>query len=333
MAKKIAIDLGTANSLVYVSGKGVVLNEPTVVALSTDDRKVVAVGSDAREMLGKTPENIRALRPMRDGVIADYLVTEAMLKYFINQVTGNVRFFKPEVMVSVPAGVTSVESRAVLDAITAAGARTAYLIPEPLAASIGAGIPIGEPSGNMIVNSGGGTTEVAITSLGGVVVSESVRTAGNAIDTAVSDYIRRKYNLVVGEVTAEKIKIKIGAALQLEDELGMEVKGRGSLDGLPRRIEVSSKEITGAIQGPLSSMVTAVRRVLEKTPPELVSDVIDKGMVLSGGTSLLRNIDKYLTRETGVAAHRADDPILCVVRGAGIAIENMETFKKSVLTR
>ncbi len=333
MAKKIAIDLGTANSLVYVSGKGVVLNEPTVVALSTEDRKVVAVGRDAREMLGKTPENIQALRPMRDGVIADYLVTEAMLKYFIGQVTGNVRLFKPEVMVSVPAGVTSVESRAVLDAITAAGSRTAYLIPEPLAASIGAGIPIGEPSGNMIVNSGGGTTEVAITSLGGVVVSESVRTAGNAIDSAISDYMRREYNLVVGEVTAEKIKIEIGAALKLENDLNIEVKGRGSLDGLPRRIEITSGEITEAIQGPLSSMVTAIRRVLEKTPPELVSDVIDKGMVLSGGTSLLRNIDKYFTRETGVAAHRADEPIFCVVKGAGVAIENMETFKKSVLTR
>ncbi len=333
MAKKIAIDLGTANSLVYVSGQGIVLNEPTVVALSTDDRKVVAVGSDARKMLGKTPENINALRPMRDGVIADYLVTEAMLKYFINQVTGNLRFIKPEVMVSVPAGVTSVESRAVLDAITAAGARTAYLIPEPLAASIGAGIPIGEPSGNMIVNSGGGTTEVAITSLGGVVVSESVRTAGNALDTAISDYVRRKYNLIIGEVTAEKIKIEVGAALELEEELRMEVKGRGSLDGLPRRIEVTSTEITEALQGPLSSMVTAVRKVLEKTPPELVSDVIDKGMVLSGGTSLLRNLDKYLTKETGVAAHRADDAIYCVVKGAGTAIENMDTFKKSILTR
>ncbi len=333
MAKKIAIDLGTANSLVYVSGQGVVLNEPTVVALSTDDRKVLAVGKDARAMLGKTPESIQALRPMRDGVIADYLVTEAMLKYFIDQVTGSVRFFKPEVMVSVPAGVTSVESRAVLDAITAAGARTAYLIPEPLAASIGAGIPIGEASGNMIVNSGGGTTEVAITSLGGVVVSESVRTAGNALDAAITDYIRRKYNLVVGEVTAEKIKIEIGAAVELEEPLYLEVKGRGSLDGLPRRIEVSSSEITEAIQGPLSSMVTAVRRVLEKTPPELVSDVIDKGMVLSGGTSLLRNIDKYLTKETGVAAHRADDALFCVAKGAGIAIENMDTFKKSILTR
>lgn len=333
LSRKIAIDLGTANSLVYISGEGIVLNEPTVVALTIDDNKVVAVGSEAREMLGRTPVNIQASKPLRDGVIADYVITEAMLKYFISKVCGRSRLFKPEVMVSVPVGVTSVESRAVLDATLSAGAKEAFLIPEPLAAAIGAKLPIAEASGNMIFNAGGGTTEVAIISLGGIVVSESIRVAGNKIDEAIASYVRRKYNLIIGERTAEEAKMRIGSALPLGKELKMEVKGRDSLTGLPKILELTSTEISEAILSPLNAMVFAVKQVLEKTPPELSSDAIDKGMVLTGGTSLLRNLDKLLSSRIGIPAHVVEEPITCVVKGAGIAIENMDVFKKSVVKR
>ena len=330
LSKRIAIDLGTANSIVYISGKGIVLNEPTVVAMSVDDGNVIAVGLEAREMLGKTPENITALRPLRSGVIADYLVTEALLRYFINKAIGRSRIFKPEVMISVPVGVTSVEARAVLDAAYSAGARLAYLIPEPLAAAIGTGLPVSEPSGNMIVNIGGGTSEVAVISLYGIVVHGSVRVAGNDLDEAVAQHIRRKYNLIIGENTAEKVKMEIGAAFPLPKEITIEVKGRDSINGLPRTVSVSSSEIVQALAHPLSQIAVSVKSVLENTPPELASDIIDKGIVLSGGTAQLKNLDKYLSHFTGVPVHVADDPLFCVVRGIGSAVENLDLFSKSI---
>lgn len=329
-SKRIGIDLGTANSLVYLEGKGVVLNEPSVVAIEESDGKVVAVGSEAREMLGRTPEGVVASRPMRDGVIADYVVTEAMLKYFIDKVCGPSRIFKPEVMVCVPAGVTSVERRAVLDATLSAGANAAYLIDEPLAAAIGARIPIALPSGNMIVDIGGGSTEAAVISLGGVVVHNSVRVAGNKIDEAIAQHIRRKYNLIIGERTAEEVKLNVGSATYLEKELKHEVRGRDSIAGLPKIVEISSTEITESIRNTLNQIIDAVRGVLEQTPPELASDIIDKGIVMSGGTSLLTNLDKLFTEVTGVPCHVAESPLLCVVQGTGLALENIDLYKRSI---
>ncbi|MDP2874307.1 MAG: rod shape-determining protein [bacterium] len=332
-SKKIAIDLGTANSLVYVPHEGVLFDEPTVVAVSSDDGKVVAVGSEAKEMLGRAPEAITVSRPLRDGVIADYVITEAILGYFIGKVCGSTRLVKPEVMISVPAGVSSVESRAVLEAAYGAGAGTAYLIPEPLAAAIGAKLPIAEPSGNMIVNLGGGTTEVAIISLGGIVVRSSVRAAGNKLDEAILLYIRRKYGLLIGDQTAEEVKIGIGSAIQSEEKSEIEVRGRDLVAGLPRTIVVSSNEVTSAIQPVLEQITGSIRQVLEKTPPELSSDVIDKGLFLSGGTALLRGLDKYITGVTGVPAHVVEDPLLCVVKGVGLAIENLSLFEKNLTHR
>ena len=329
-SKRIGIDLGTANSLVYLEGKGVVLNEPSVVAVDEQDGRVVAVGSEAKEMLGRTPEGIVASRPMRDGVIADYIVTEAMLKYFIDKVCGPSRIFKPEVMVCVPSGVTSVERRAVLDATLSAGASAAYLIDEPLAAAIGARIPIAMPSGNMIIDIGGGSTEAAVISLGGVVVHNSVRVAGNKIDEAIAQHIRRKYNLIIGERTSEEVKLNIGSATYLEEEKKMEVRGRDSIAGLPKIIEISSTEITESIRNPLNQIVNAIRGVLEQTPPELASDIIDKGIVMSGGTSLLNNLDKLFTEITGVPCHVAENPLLCVAQGTGIALENIDLYKRSI---
>lgn len=330
LTQRIGIDLGTANSLVYVQGKGVVLNEPTVVAITLEDNKVIAVGNQAKEMLGKTPGNITASKPMRDGVIADYTVTEAMLRYFINRVSGSFRFLKPEVMICAPAGGTSVERRAVLDAALSAGAKTAFLIDEALAAAIGAGLPIAEASGNMIVDIGGGATEAAVISLGGIVVHRTQRVAGNKLDEAITNFVRRKHNLLIGERTAEDIKIKIGSALPLDKELTMEIKGRDALSGLPSLIKITSSEVTEAIKPQLKEMVGAIKSVLEETPPELASDIIDRGMILSGGTALLRNLDRLLTSETGVPAHVADDPMLCVVRGTGIALENLDKFRRNI---
>jgi rod shape-determining protein MreB len=298
---KIGIDLGTANILVYVKGKGVVLNEPSVVAISEDENRVVAVGEEAREMIGRTPANVRAIRPMRDGVIADYIMTEAMLRYCINRVA-RIRIFKPEVMISVPSGVTSVEKRAVRDAALKAGAKDAYLIEEPLAAAIGSNVPISGPSGNLIIDIGGGTSEIAVIALGGIVVSDSLRVGGNRFDEAITSYIRRKYNLMIGDRTAEEVKIRIGSALPLDEPLRMEVKGRDMIAGLPRTIPITSTEITEAIEQPLQAIITAVRNVLEQTPPELSSDIIDKGMVMTGGGALLRNLDKLLTQVTGIRA-------------------------------
>jgi rod shape-determining protein MreB len=333
LRKNIAIDLGTANTLVWVAGEGIISNEPTVVAISVDDNKVVAVGEEAKKMLGRTPESLTANRPMRDGVIADYQITEAMLRYFIGKVTGRYSFFKPNVMVCVPAGCTQVERRAALDATLAAGAAKAYLIDEPLAAAIGAGIPVSAPSGHMIIDSGGGSTEAAVISLGGVVVHKSVRVAGTKLDEAIINYIKKKHNLVIGDSTAEEIKIKIGSATTLVKEEKMEVSGRDLVFGLPRTVIITSTEITEAIKTVVIQMVGAVKAVLEDTPPELAADIIDKGIVMSGGTSTLRNFDKFMTEETGVPAHLADEPLLCVVRGTGLVLENIELWRRSVTTK
>jgi rod shape-determining protein MreB and related proteins len=331
-SKRIGIDLGTANSLVYVAGEGLVMNEPTVVAVSTIDNRVLAVGNEAKEMLGRTPGNITATRPLRDGVIADYVITEAMLRYFIDRVCGSSRFFKPEVMVCVPAGVTQVEKRAVLDATLSAGAKTAYLIDEPLAAAIGANIPIANPSGNMIVDIGGGTVEAAVICLSGVVVHNSVRVGGNKIDEAIATYVRKKYGLIIGDHQAEQIKINVGTAVrpkQQENKV-MEVRGRDGTSGMPKTINLSSDEAYQAIEETLKKIVGAVKTVLEQTPPELASDIIDKGIVMSGGTSLLNNLDKFFTQETGVPCHISDNPKLAVVLGTGLALENLDLYKRSV---
>lgn len=329
--KKIGIDLGTTNVLVHVPKKGIVINEPSVVAISTVDKKIIAVGVEAKEMIGRTPDSIIAQRPLKDGVIADYKTTEAMLRYFINKALGGVRLFRPEVMVAVPAGITSTERRAVIDATIAAGARAAYIIKEPIVAAIGANIPIGSASGHMIIDIGGGTSEIAIISLGGIVSSTSVRIGGTKFDAAIAEFVRRKYNLAVGERTAEDIKITIGSALYLEDRLYMDVKGRDMITGLPRTISVSSDDVTDAIQAELEGIVSAVKTVLHATPPELSADVIDKGVVMSGGSSLLRNIDKLVTKATGVSAYVADDALYCVAKGTGIALENLESYKRSIL--
>lgn len=333
LAKRLGIDLGTANSLVWLVGKGIMLNEPTVVAVSIEDNRVVAVGDAAREMLGRTPVNIIASRPMRDGVIADYAVTEAMLRYFIQRVVGRAFLFKPEVMICVPAGCTQVERRAVLDATLSAGARHAYLIDEPLAAAIGAQVPIAQASGNMVLDIGGGAAEAAVISLGGVVVHKSVRVAGNKVDEAIASYIRKTHNLIIGDQTAESIKIKVGSATPLEKEETMSVKGRDHVSGLPRTINISSTEVTEAIQRPLMQIIGAVKGVLEQVPPELASDIIDKGIVMTGGTSLLRNFDALLTQETGVPCHVAEDPLLAVVKGTGVALENLHLYKRSITKR
>jgi len=325
---KIGIDLGTANVIVYVKGKGIVITEPSVVAVGEDNR-IVAVGEEAREMIGRTPGNIQAIRPMKDGVIADYVITEAMLRFFIGKATkGRIGFSRPEVMISVPAGVTSVEKRAVRDAALKAGAKDAFLIEEPLAAAIGANVPISGPSGNMIIDIGGGTSEIAVIALGGIVVFNSLRVGGNKFDESIASYIRKKYNLMVGERTAEEVKIQIGTALPLERELTMEVRGRDLIAGLPRTIPITSSEVMEAIEIPLQQLVAAVRSVLEQTPPELSSDIIDKGMVMSGGGSLLRNIDTLLTQVTGVPCHVADNSMHCVALGTGIALEHFDFFKK-----
>jgi rod shape-determining protein MreB len=332
--KRLGIDLGTANSLVYLAGEGggVVLNEPTVVAVSIDDNRVVAVGNEAKEMLGRTPGNIIASRPLRDGVIADYEVTEAMLSYFIDRVCGKSRFFKPEVMVCVPAGCTQVERRAVMDATLSAGARTVYLIEEPLAAAIGANVPIAAPAGNLIVDIGEGTTEVAIISLGGIVAQHSVRVAGGKIDSAIADFIRKKYGLVIGARTAEDIKKEIGSALPLDKPMKMQIRGRDVVAGLPKTIELNSTDVTDSISERLDDIILAVKAVLEQTPPELSSDIIDRGMIMTGGGSLLRNIDKLMTKVTGVPSYVAEEPLLCVVKGTGIALENLDDYMRSVIS-
>src|SRR5687768_1128329 len=330
----IGIDLGTANVLVHVEGKGIVIQEPSVVAVD-DDGRIRAVGEDARQMIGRTPGNIHAIRPMKDGVIADYVITEAMLRFFINKAMSGrmrVRLSGPAVMISVPAGVTSVEKRAVKDAALKAGAREAHLIEEPLAAAIGANVPISGPSGNLIIDIGGGTSEIAVIALGGIVVSTSLRVGGNRFDEAIANYIRRKYNLMIGDRTAEDVKIQIGSALPLDEPLRMEVKGRDMIAGLPRTIPITSTEITEAIEQPLQAIISAVRNVLEQTPPELSSDIIDKGMVMTGGGALLRNLDKLLTQVTGIPCHVAENALNSVAVGTGMALEHFGSFRKSLVS-
>lgn len=329
--KKIGIDLGTTTVLVYIPKRGIVINEPSVVAISLTDGEVLAVGIEAKEMIGRTPDTIIASRPLKDGVIADYKTTEAMLHYFIKKALGGIRFFRPEVMVAVPAGITSTEKRAVVDATVAAGAKAAYIIKEPIVAAIGANVPIGSASGHMIIDIGGGTSEIAVISLGGIVAATSVRIGGNKFDAAIAEYIRKKYSLAIGERTSEEVKISIGSAMYLEEKLKTEVKGRDMISGLPKTTMVTSDDMTEAIQEELNGIIAAVKSVLQKTPPELAADVIDKGMILSGGSSQLRNIDKLLTRAIGVQAFVADEPMLCVAKGTGIALENLELYKRSII--
>jgi len=331
--KRIGIDLGTTYTLVYLPKRGVVINEPSVVAVSMEDRKILAVGNEAKDMLGRTPDTIVALKPLKDGVIADYKTTEAMIRYFINKTLGGMRIFRPEVMVAVPAGISSTERRAVIEATIAAGAKAAYIIKEPVAAAIGADIPISSATGHMIVDIGGGTAEMAVISLGGVVASTSVRVGGEKFDAAILEYIKKKHGLIIGERTAEEIKIKVGSALFLsdEDKLSMEINGRDMVSGLPRTMTITSDDVTEAIQNELEEILSATKRILQKTPPELVADIIDKGIVISGGSALLRNIDQLFSRAIGVSAYVADDPMLCVAKGTGIALDNLDSYKRSIL--
>ena len=331
-SKKIAIDLGTKNVLVYVQGRGIVLNEPSVVAISKIDNRVLAVGDEANDMIGRTPDFIVASHPLKDGVIADYKTTEIMLRYLITKELGGFRLFRPEVMVAVPGGITSTERRAVVDATLAAGARAAYIIKEPVVAAIGADIPIGSAAGHLIIDIGGGTMEVAVISLGGIVASASVRIAGNKFDGSIQDFIRRKYGLAIGDRTAEQVKIEIGSALYLEKQLTMEVKGRDIVSGLPKIVTVTSSDVTDAVQASLEGMIVAIKDVLNQTPPELAADIMDKGMVLSGGSSQLRNLTQLFSQATGVPAYMADEPLFCVARGTGIALENLESYKRSILS-
>lgn len=331
--RKLGIDLGTANVLVNVPKKGIVLNEPSVVAVSTTENKILAVGLEAKAMIGRTPENIVVYRPIRDGVIADYRITEAMLRYLINKTLGTANIFKPEVIISVPAGITSTEKRSVIEAAYKAGAKSAFVVKEPILAAIGAGIPIYEPVGRMIVDIGGGTTDIAVISLGGVVLSVSAKVAGNKIDQAISDYIKRNFNLAIGDRTAEEIKINIGSAITILEELAQEIKGRDILTGLPRVQEIKTNEIVKAINSELKEIIKTIKGVLRDTPPELISDIIDGGIIMSGGTSLLRNLDEMIFRATGVKVNIADEPLLCVAKGVGIALEHLDIYKKSIISK
>ena len=331
-SKKIGIDLGTTTVLVYVPKRGIIINEPSVVAVSKLDKTVLAVGKEAKDMLGRTPDTIVARRPLKDGVIADYRTTEAMLRYFINKALGGVRIFRPEVMIAVPGGITSTERRAVIDAALSAGAKAAYIIKQPLVAAIGANIPIGSPNGHMIVEIGGGTSEMAVISLGGIVASTSVRIGGVKLDHAIMEFVRRTYNLAIGERTAEDIKIKCGSAMYLSEKLRMDVKGRDMITGLPKIIEVTSDDVTEAIQPLLEGIIVALKEVLNQTPPELSADVMDKGIVISGGSSQLRNLDRLIAEATSVPTYMAEDPQLCVARGTGLALENLEAYKRSLFS-
>jgi rod shape-determining protein MreB len=330
---KIGIDLGTTYTLVFVPGKGVVLNEPSVVAVSEQDNKILAVGNDAKEMIGRTPDNIIAYRPMKDGVIADYRVTEAMIRYYMRKALGKWNMFKPEVMISVPAGVTSTEKRAVIEATMKAGAKSVYVVKEPILAAIGAGIPIHEARGHMIVDCGGGTIDVAVISLGGIVASTSVKCAGNRIDRAIADYIKRTFNLAIGDKTAEDIKIQVGSAIVVEEDLVMIIKGRDFLTGLPRSAEVKTNEVVKAIGRELKEMIKAIKTVLQETPPELSADIIDRGIITTGGTSQLRNFPDLVFRRTGVKAVLANEAAFCVAKGTGVALNHLDTYKKSILAK
>jgi len=331
--KKIGIDLGTCNSLVFIPGKGVVIEEPSVVAVSVNENRVLAVGKEAKEMIGRTPEMIKVYRPLRDGVIAEYKITEVMLKHFINRSIGYFKFIKPELIIGVPAGITSTEKRAVIEAGTLAGAKAVYLAKEPVLAAIGAGIPINSCSGHMIVDIGGGTSEVAVISLGGVVTFNSLRTAGDKIDDTIVHYIKRKYKLAVGIQTAEEIKVKIGTAIIEKDEKNLEIRGRDLILGLPRNVNISSNEVAEAISEPLEEIINAIKQVLRDTPPELSADIMDKGMIISGGGALLRNIDILVSQSTGVPCFIADNPLVCVAKGTGIVLDNLDFYKRSIMTK
>ena len=330
---RIGIDLGTKNSLVFVPKKGIVLDEPTVVAVSLTENTILAVGEAAKEMTGRTPDTIRVYRPMKDGVIADYRVTLAMIRYFLKKTVPGYQFFKPEVLISVPAGITSTEKRAVIEATTKAGAKVAYVAKEPILAAIGAEIPIHSTSGHMIVDIGGGTTEVAVISLGGIVGSTSLRVAGDKMDQAISDYIKKKYNLAIGENTAEEIKIKIGCAIPLKEEATIEIRGRDLAAGLPKNIKLTSTEISEALQEPLGEIVMIIKALLRETPPELSADIMDKGMIISGGGALLKNIHQLISQTTGVPCFVAQDSLTCVARGAGVVLDNLDVYKRSVMAK
>jgi len=330
---KLGIDLGTTNVLVFLPGKGVVLNEPSVVAVSTEKNKVLAIGVEAKKMIGRTPDSIIAYRPMKDGVIADYRVTEAMLKYFMRKALGRWNPFRPTVLISVHAGVTSTEKRAVIEAAMKVGARDAFVVKEPILAAIGAGIPIQEPMGRMIVDIGGGTTDVAVISLGGIVAATSVKCAGNRLDAAVVDHLKKQYNLAIGDKSAEEVKITIGSAVPITEELMFSVKGRDLVSGLPRTVELKTNEVVEAMNRELREMMGAVRKVLQETPPELASDIIDNGIILTGGTSQLRNLPELVLRRTGVSAKLAQDAYFCVARGTGVALKHLDTYKKSIISK
>ncbi|MBI2100585.1 MAG: rod shape-determining protein [Candidatus Vogelbacteria bacterium] len=331
--RKLGIDLGTANTLVFVPGKGIVLNEPSVVAISKYDRRVLAVGAEAKIMIGKTPESINAYRPMKDGVIADYRVTEIMLRYYISKALGRFNIWRPDVMISVPAAVSSTERRAVIEAAVKAGAKNAYVVKEPILAAIGAGVPIHEARGYMIVDIGGGTTDVAVISLGGIVVSTSVKCAGNRIDQAIIDHIKKTFNLGIGDKTAEEAKIAIGSAVPVEEEMVYTIKGRDLLTGLPRFAEIKTNEIVRAIDRELKEIISAIKTVFQDTPPELAADIIDHGVIMTGGSSLLRNLPELVYRRTGVKAVLADDALYCVAKGTGIALDHLAVYKRSILAK
>ncbi|MFH1582495.1 MAG: rod shape-determining protein [bacterium] len=333
MVRKIGIDLGTANSLVFIPKKGIVLQEPSVVAISLDENRILAVGDAAKEMTGRTPDTIRVYRPLKDGVIADFRVTQAMLRYFIERVSGFWKMFKPELMIGIPAGITSTEKRAVIEAAMNAGAKQTFLAKEPILAAIGASIPINSCSGNMIVDIGGGTSEIAVISLGGIVTCNSLRVGGDKMDLAISDYIKKKYNLAIGEQTAEEIKVKIGTALPEKEERQLEIRGRDLISGLPRTVKISSNEISEATYDIISEIIQAIKSVLRDTPPELSADIIDKGMILSGGGALVRNLSERISQETGVPSFLAEDPLLCVAKGTGVVLDNLDAYKKSIMSK
>jgi rod shape-determining protein MreB len=332
MGRDMAVDLGTANTLVYVRGRGIVLNEPSVVAINTKTGAILAVGAEAKQMIGRTPAHIVAIRPLKDGVIADFDVTEKMLRYFIQKVHRRAFLAKPRVVVCVPSGITGVEQRAVEEATISAGARSAYIIEEPMAAAIGAGLPVHEPTGNMVVDIGGGTTEVAVVSLGGIVTSQSIRIGGDELDDAVINYVKKEYSLMLGERTAEEIKMAVGSAFPMPDEHQAEIRGRDLVSGLPKTVVVAAEEIRRAIEEPVNAIVDAVKNTLDKTPPELAADVMDKGIVLAGGGSLLKGLDERLKHETGMPIHIADDPLFAVAVGSGKCLEQFDSLKRVLIS-
>ena len=327
----IGIDLGTANLLVYIKGKGIVFNEPSVVAINRSKNKILAVGNEARDMIGKVPESISVIRPLKEGVIANYTVTQKMLEFVVERVAGKSFFSKPRIMVCIPTGITSVEKRAVLEAAMQAGASKTYLIEEPLAAALGAGLDISVPSGSMVIDIGGGTSEVAIISLGGIVVSKSIRTGGDAMDDAIVRYIRKTFSLLIGERTAEEVKINIGTAMPLENPEEMDIRGRDLVSGLPKNITINSNQVCEALNEPVTNILDAVRNTLERTPPELAADIMDRGVVMTGGSSLLRNLDRIMSRDTGMPVYVSDDALSCVALGTGLAVENVDVYKKGFM--